>query len=169
PYKINAIKVGFLNDVEVLVSVAENGQVCVWRTSNLDDTPIVLKNEASTWGIAIHSKQRLIAVSANNFNVTVFNMAAFPPDQRESDQEFKSLLKSDSQCQLVGHEHNVPNIDFSGCGRFIVSCSIDKQCRIWDIKKQKTICQRKFVFLGRGTESWLGMDSQIYRQRYRQV
>ncbi|KAM3582158.1 hypothetical protein VKS41_005585 [Umbelopsis sp. WA50703] len=139
PYKINAIKVGFLNNVEILVSVAENGQVCVWRTANLDIPPIVLKNEASTWGIAIHSERRLIAVSANNFEITVFNMVAFPPDQQEDTKEFKSILGTDSQCRLVGHEHNVPNIDFSGCGRFI---------------KRKTICQRKFVFLGRGSESW---------------
>jgi WD40 repeat protein len=112
------------------------------------------RNEASTWGIAIHSERRLIAVSANNFEITVFNMVAFPPDQQEDTKEFKSILGTDSQCRLVGHEHNVPNIDFSGCGRFIVSCSIDKQCRIWDIQKRKTICQRKFVFLGRGSESW---------------
>ena len=34
---------------------------------------------------------------------------------------------------LKGHEHNIPGIDFSSNGDFLVSCSIDGSCRIWNI------------------------------------
>ncbi|GAB5589098.1 hypothetical protein Unana1_03998 [Umbelopsis nana] len=154
PYKINALKVGFLGDEEILVSVAENGDVCVWRTAKLHIPPILLRNNASTWGIAIHANQRLIAVCANSFQITVFNMSMHPSTKQENSKGFVSILGSDSQCRLSGHEHNIPNIDFSECGRYIVSCSIDRQCRVWDLKKRKTICQRRFADLGRESDSW---------------
>ena len=78
---------------------------------------ITNSNNASTWGIAIHRRQRLIAVCANSFEITVFNMAVHPSMKKGGDaNNFKSVLGSDSQCRLVGHENNIPNIDFSECG-----------------------------------------------------
>ncbi|KAI8582756.1 hypothetical protein K450DRAFT_226772 [Umbelopsis ramanniana AG] len=151
PYKINAIKVGFIGDEEVLVSVAENGNVCVWRTSDLEAPPILLRNDDSTWGIAIHAKQKLIAVCANNHEVTIFNMSVHPSMKQD---DTKSILGSEAECRLIGHGHNIPNIDFSDCGRFVVSCSIDRSCRVWDLKKKKVVCQRNFADLGRYSDNW---------------
>ncbi|KAH8553340.1 WD40-repeat-containing domain protein, partial [Umbelopsis sp. PMI_123] len=154
PYKINAIKVGFIGDEEVLVSVAENGNVCVWRTGNLETPPIILRNDESTWGIAIHAKQKLIAVCANNHQITVFNMSLNPLIKQDDAKTFKSILGSDAECRLIGHGHNVPNIDFSECGHFIVSCSIDRSCRVWDLQKRKVISKRTFADLGRDIDNW---------------
>jgi WD40 repeat protein len=113
-----------------------------------------ISNNDSTWGIAIHAEQRLIAVCANSFEITVFNMSVHPLMKQDNPKEFKSILGSDSQCRLAGHEHNIPNIDFSECGRYIVSCSVDRQCRVWDLQKRKSICQRRFADLGRESDSW---------------
>ncbi|XJO73045.1 hypothetical protein BDV3_004083 [Batrachochytrium dendrobatidis] len=45
--------------------------------------------------------------------------------------------------ELVGHSHNVPCIDFSPCGKYIISSSIDETCRVWDISTgETTLCKK---------------------------
>lgn len=43
PYIINAIKISRLLEKEVLVTVAENGEVCIYRTDNLQEPPMIIK------------------------------------------------------------------------------------------------------------------------------
>ena len=35
---------------------------------------------------------------------------------------------------FMGHKHNIPGIDFSPNGQFLVSCSIDGSCRVWNVE-----------------------------------
>ncbi|KAF9110998.1 hypothetical protein BGX27_005525 [Mortierella sp. AM989] len=70
---INVIKVEYLGTEEVLVTADETGDVCVWFTMDLQRDPLLLSVTESAWGIAIHSEQRLIAVSCNAHTVTVFH------------------------------------------------------------------------------------------------
>ncbi|GBC02341.1 hypothetical protein RclHR1_04580009 [Rhizophagus clarus] len=156
---INAIKVGKIGNEEVLVSVDEAGDIRIWFTSNLDKIPIQFSINESTWGIALHGPKRLLAVSANSHEITIFNLKEsgkffneFDDDNdlENSDEEgsqtprtYASVLTKISENDalggkttsvLRGHEHNIPNICFSACGRFLVSCSIDSTCRVWNIK-----------------------------------
>ncbi|KAG0169970.1 hypothetical protein DFQ28_003342 [Apophysomyces sp. BC1034] len=151
PFVINAVKVGNMLDEEILVTVSECGEICVWKTGALDKPPTILNNHSSTWGIAIHGEQGLIAVSANNFKITIFNYLEIT---RPGHQRKKNVLKEEKQIELEGHSHNIPNIDFSQSGRYIASCSIDKTCRVWDILKKKCITKRKAVYSDRETNSW---------------
>ncbi|KAI9013947.1 WD40-repeat-containing domain protein [Phycomyces nitens] len=147
-YTINSIKVGQLLDKEVLATVAENGHVSVWLTEDLDKDPLVLQHEvASTWGLAIH-RDGLLAVATNNKKITVFNVLQLTKSTRmfeDKDQkrERRNVLKEKESIDLIGHEHNIPTIDFSDSGKYIASCSIDRSCRIWDLAKEKTIAKRK--------------------------
>ncbi|KAK3810336.1 MAG: hypothetical protein J3Q66DRAFT_352828 [Benniella sp.] len=70
---INVIKVGYLGTEEVLVTADESGKVCVWFTMNLQRDPLLLSVTQSAWGIAIHSEQRLIAISSNAHTATIFH------------------------------------------------------------------------------------------------
>ncbi|KAI8389355.1 hypothetical protein BD560DRAFT_320043, partial [Blakeslea trispora] len=133
PYLINAIKLGNLFGQEVVVTVAGNGEICIWKTMDLNTPPLVLNNQQeSTWGIALHDQQGLLAVSANNFLITVYNMAEVAPDFFH--QPSSSLwLGSQQSIQLAGHTNNIPCIDFNQSGRYLASGSIDTSCRVWDL------------------------------------
>ncbi|CAG8539020.1 10396_t:CDS:10 [Dentiscutata erythropus] len=134
---INAIKVGEIGYEEVLVSVDESGDIHVWYTSNLEKNPLHFKNNESTWGVALHGPRRLLAVSANSHEITIFNLQyGLQPLAKFSDSQDMSCRPKYS---LRGHRHNVPNISFSSCGQFLVSCSIDRSCRIWNVNTGQTI------------------------------
>lgn len=103
-------------------------------------------NEVSTWGIAIHAEQGLIAVSANSWKITIFNMVEMTRDNpiygRRSRRDPDNYLKSQSKVELIGHQHNIPNIDFNESGRYLASSSIDQTCKVWDITTQEVVTQR---------------------------
>ncbi|CAG8550866.1 20230_t:CDS:10 [Gigaspora rosea] len=138
---INAIKVGEIGYEEVLVSVDESGDIHVWYTSNLEKDPLHFKNDESTWSIALNGPRRLLAVSANSHEITIFNL------QYGLQKLAKFSDSQDMSCKpkysLRGHRHNIPNISFSSCGQFLVSCSIDKSCRIWNVNTGQTIVSQE--------------------------
>ncbi|TPX34870.1 hypothetical protein SmJEL517_g02651 [Synchytrium microbalum] len=139
---INAIHVGSLGAMEVLVTASDRGPVRVWFTnldSDLHRTPISLQPDESAWGIATHAEHHLVAVSTNAHTITVWNLEA---DKREW------LGEGCDKLVLRGHAHNVPNIDFSPCGRYLVSCSIDKSCKVWYLKSGD------LVFSSNVTSQW---------------
>ncbi|KAJ3308114.1 hypothetical protein HDU76_004127 [Blyttiomyces sp. JEL0837] len=119
---INAIKIGFIGSEEVLVTVDDEGRVAVMFTMDLDRTPIRLSNSgSSTWGIAMHAKTQLLAVSANSFRITLFDLGHH--------NNVGSPLGYVWRRELVGHGHNIPAIDFSSDGTLIGSCSIGSNLR----------------------------------------
>lgn len=104
PDVINHMVVGELGDQEILVVCRDNGDVAAWYTAtiaqyikrnkrmrkNCDQTTgrgdrvprqqhprhFFAENVgASAWGLAVHKKSRLIAVSSNSHEVTVFALA----------------------------------------------------------------------------------------------
>ncbi|CAG8442114.1 6554_t:CDS:2 [Acaulospora colombiana] len=75
-HTINAIKVGMIGKEEVLVCVDDSGGVGMWYTSDLDRRPILLSNDESTWGIALQGPNRLLAVSSNSHDITIYNLKA---------------------------------------------------------------------------------------------
>lgn len=112
---INAIKVGTLGFEPALIAVDDQGLVGVWFLRAPKQKPIVFDNEISTWGIALNTVKRLIAVSANSHAITIYD-----------------LITGHIQ-HLKGHGHNIPSIEFDLSGDRLVSCSIDGSVRVWDL------------------------------------
>jgi WD40 repeat protein len=109
---INQIKVGFQGKEEVLVTVGDKGTIRIYFTEDLERAPILLQNDSeSTWGLAMHAKRRLVAVSANSHAITLFEMGI-------------ALDGTSTSRKLVGHKHNIPSIEFNQLGDLIASCSI---------------------------------------------
>jgi WD40 repeat protein len=118
---INAIIIGKLGFEEILVVVGDQGIVLVYFTMNIERKPITLMNDSSTWGSAV--KGSFIAISDNAYKVKIWNMIS-----NEHQNEYI----------LQGHEHNIPCVDISSKG-ILVSCSIDRTCRVWDVLKQQQL------------------------------
>ena len=121
--------------------------------------PFLLHNVgASAWGLAIHQAARMIAVSANTHNITVF---AFALDKAENSKEDDSGPgKFPAEClrifknndlldrtrhnlimQLAGHSTNIPNLSFcnlpgDATGKYLLSADIDGMVILWDVWNQ---------------------------------
>ncbi|KAJ1568175.1 hypothetical protein HK096_007342, partial [Nowakowskiella sp. JEL0078] len=144
-FAINAIRRNEIGSSEVLVSVDDGGNVFVFFTSNLHQPPLHFMVEESAWGIAVHGPSHLLAISANSHNINLFDLSILKNGHH--DQTLIELI-SDSRKVLKGHCNNVPSIDFSGCGNFLTSSSIDSSCIIWHVKTGK-ILRRKRI-----SEDW---------------
>lgn len=64
---------------------------------------------------------------------------------RKNKREQSNILGTQTKIELIGHENNIPNIDFNETGQYIASASIDQTCRIWDITTKKVVSRTKTV------------------------
>lgn len=129
---INHIRSGFIGDQESLVAVGEFGTILVWNIAALDDDPILMESSdfASTWGIAMSPKNFLLATSSNSHAVTIFHY----PSRRvifSVNQQNRHLSEEPATTPI--HTHNIPSLDFSPCGRYLTSCSIDGRVVLWSL------------------------------------
>ncbi|KAI9271991.1 WD40-repeat-containing domain protein [Sporodiniella umbellata] len=156
PHVVNAIKVCNILDKEILVSVSESGEICLWETERLDRPPQVLRNEQKTWGITIHEKQGLLAVSSNNWKIKIYNLLELTKsDPRFGQRSEQNMLNCTKEIELEGHEHNIPFIDFNDTGQYIASASIDGTAKVWDICSKQIVTEYKLPLLrNRESESW---------------
>ena len=111
-HTINHVTVGDLGIKEIVVCVCNDGDVIVYYTDVIRQAveavkhktdllgaiekyvkPLMIQNvRKSAWGIAIHKNARMIAVSSNSYEISVF---AFALERREAyDQEFDSSQPS---------------------------------------------------------------------------
>jgi WD40 repeat protein len=77
-------------------------------------------SDNSTWsvdGASINPPR--VAVGSNTHKVTVYN------------------LQSGKKSTINAHQHNVPCVSFSPCGKFLATTSIDKRLKIWEEIKSK--------------------------------
>ncbi|KAG0267876.1 hypothetical protein DFQ27_008056 [Actinomortierella ambigua] len=150
---INQIRVGHLDQDEVLVVADDAGDVCVWFTQNLSRDPLLFNVDESAWGIAIHRERSMIAISSNAHVATLFHCKADPlwgayseePDTSTYTYTTTTTMGNQSsqapqppppppfQQIIRGHEHNVPSVAFSSCGQFLATASVDRSCRVWRI------------------------------------
>lgn len=114
PHEVNHMVIGDLGEKEILLIARDNGDVVAWYTHTIahciearrlwERHPRAGTRETtsvkppsprhffatsvglSAWGLAIHTKSRLIAVSANTSEVTVF---AFALDGDDADAQFE--------------------------------------------------------------------------------
>ncbi|RKP06203.1 WD40-repeat-containing domain protein [Thamnocephalis sphaerospora] len=146
-HTINAIHVGEIGPEEALVAVDESGRVSVWFTATLDQPPIRLENGVSTWGIATHGPTYLLAVSANSFRITVWDLRDRSPEEKSTMRVYPEapLGEGCTRRTFSGHTHNIPSVDISPSGRWLVSCSIDGSCRIWRLRDGRCVKQRSLA------------------------
>ncbi|KAK1521777.1 hypothetical protein CPAR01_14694 [Colletotrichum paranaense] len=168
-HQINHIAVGFLGREEILVSVYDDGSVFAYyvrkiakyieciasgcREPNPVPTYFLRENVGiSAWGIAIHQKSRLIAISSNKREVTVFafGLSRLPEDMdchaRHLDHCERSVLKRKRNwriCIPLGEGgHNIPNLslwdDHHGYAEKVVANDIYGTTWILDIWKAGT-------------------------------
>ncbi|KAI9138767.1 hypothetical protein BKA69DRAFT_1117642, partial [Paraphysoderma sedebokerense] len=143
------MKIGNLGFEEVLVAVCDDGEVIVWFTNDLNRTPLRFSNEVSTWGATTHGPSYLLAVSANSHQITVWDLRS---DLRHAESSLSTIEVSDGDNMttdplgngmhkriLQGHQHNIPCIDISDCGKWLVSTSIDSTVRIWYLPTGRTM------------------------------
>lgn len=78
---------------------------------------IFILGDESTWGISICRDQPLICVSSNAHTVNIFNL--------DSVNLYKDKIT------VTGHQHNIPSIDITPCGKYLLTISIDSTARIW--------------------------------------
>lgn len=123
PHEVNQLIVGDLGDMEIVLLCRDNGDVVAWRTQDIarlaEKQLTLIKNPEekiaparprhffadsvglSAWGLAIHSKTRLIAVSANTSEVTIFAFALHNPDDNEEDEETDDDTDEDESSEEV--------------------------------------------------------------------
>ena len=96
PHDINSLTIGELGCEEVLVSAHDDGDVCVWYTRDLSRMALRDNVGRSAWGVTIHKERRLLAVSSNTHDITVFELGVrhgqggedcFDADGEEYDDE----------------------------------------------------------------------------------
>ncbi|KAI8820818.1 uncharacterized protein EV422DRAFT_578648 [Fimicolochytrium jonesii] len=175
---INAIRIGEIGQDEVLVAADDDGYIYVWFTEYPDRPAIIfqygsysdatffppstdvmlfcLRHKESAWGLAIHGPSYLLAASSNSHTIMVWNLRA---STSQKDRLEDDPLGGVMERELVGHEHNIPSIDFSSCGKFLISCSIDCTVRIWNVHTGHTICSRFFNNQWSWTARFISPDS----------
>ena len=84
---------------------------------------ICLLNKLKKRGVSTHPCG-FLAVSTNAHKITLFH------------------ITRDTIMPLSGHSNNIPYIDISPDGRYLVSVSIDETSRVWDISTGA--CIRRF-------------------------
>jgi WD40 repeat protein len=118
------------------MAVDDAGEIRIFLSDKLS-SPFVFNNNVSTWGISTSNESPYIAVSANSHEITLlkYDLANFG--------QFEAVM-------LTGHGNNIPCIDFSNCGNFLGSVSIDSTVKIWQVSSGKMV---RSALLG-GVENW---------------
>ncbi|KAM5381026.1 hypothetical protein ACJZ2D_003141 [Fusarium nematophilum] len=166
PHLINHIITGFLGDDEIVLACYDDGDVVGYHIKDIAKhvfcphgttgqsrraAPRLFFHEnvgISAWGLAIHQKSRLIAVSSNRHEVIVFALALTPERPRRTESFFRpsqGLPRPDERnvrrrvrnwmivVLLGGTADNVPNISFADGpdGHADRVCAVDIRGSLW--------------------------------------
>ena len=119
--EINNLKLIQCDGREFVSTVDFEGNVRMLFLDNLSRECIKFKNvypqcqDNSTWSLSGSSvNPPRVVVGSNAYKVTIFNL---------STGQKSSIEKA--------HNHNVPCVAFSPCGKYIASTSIDRSIKIW--------------------------------------
>ncbi|KAL6919312.1 hypothetical protein FSST1_003338 [Fusarium sambucinum] len=140
PHTVNNMTIGFLGDEEIVLACYDDGDVVAFYTKDLakriftghGTTDTLHKNQTapkeffhenvgiSAWGLAVHRRSRLIAVSSNRHEVVVFALALTqnPPNRRTSVSRTTQLaIQTRTRnwrivIRLPSAADNIPNVCF---------------------------------------------------------
>lgn len=126
PHQMNYITIGDLGNKEVLLMAFDDGDIIAyythlivhaiesrasssgWRAPRLFPQPFFCDNVGySAWGLAIHSHSRLIAVTSNKHEVTVFAFATSDKELPTEPQDRSSPITWSGQTALELEKHFV--------------------------------------------------------------
>jgi len=186
PHAINHLIVGDLGNDEILLLACDDGDVVAFRIRSIRqatqrdvdggvclgpglDAFFVENVGLSAWGLAIHKEARLIAVSANTQEITIYAFALQHGSSSDSDFDteddatFVRALQQNAKwnaveepydpelrfsrnliIRLTGHYTNIPSIAFDNSetdpdGRFLASTDIAGQTFVWDVWRQTRV------------------------------
>ncbi|KAJ8609002.1 hypothetical protein MRB53_039361 [Persea americana] len=166
PDHINNMIVTLLGNEEVVAIVRDNGDVDIFLTRHIVQTiqqreesdldvvadeirPMFQRNVGiSAWGIAIHSAARIIAVSSNKHEVSIFKFALSQiettSDNAEVEQEQDFDRHIDVTEQVLNGTANIPHIAFCNTGddpeaRWLLTTDIEGECRIIDLHALRSV------------------------------
>jgi hypothetical protein len=110
-HNVNHIVIGNLGELEIVLVACDDGDVIAYFTNSIQTVilspgtwssmrPFFHENvESSAWGLAIHSKSRMIGVSSNKREVVIFRFGCYEEDAHSgktksevSDEEHLHLL-----------------------------------------------------------------------------
>ena len=183
PHAINYLIVQKLGKDEVIANVRDDGDVEVFLVRHIvhaiatlvnrhdiskdpvadNVKPLFLRNVGiSAWGLAIHTEARIIAVSSNRHEVTIFRFglvdefddiqtprkqakstddghpSRWDEERREDNVDSRPERKTDVTRQVLNGEANIPHIAFCNTGddpdgRWLLTTDISGVCRAIDL------------------------------------
>lgn len=126
---INQIMVKSFEGYDTLFCVDMNAKLTVFKYIQKAFVRIQLDNvtpshdDSSTWSLDVTDEQnKCIAVGSNAYTISLWD-----------DKLNRRVISA--------HDHNVPAVQFSPCGEFVASVSIDKSVRVFHVKTLKKVCQ----------------------------
>ncbi|KAL7954642.1 hypothetical protein V8C34DRAFT_293911 [Trichoderma compactum] len=168
PHVINHVITGYLGREEIIVACYDDGDVVAYYVKEIADAIVRAKRSAgkihvnrqprrffhenvgyTAWGLAIHRKSRLIAVSTNRYEVTVFAFALTTYQKKSKrKREFCDCCQSSGNPKssiprrarnwrivvaLGSQADNIPNICFTDSedGQAEKICAIDINGVVW--------------------------------------
>jgi hypothetical protein len=169
PHAVNSMLVENLGTQETLVCACDDGDILVYYTKKIQETidiinekcteeeaiarrltPLVRLNVGkSAWGISIHSNARLLAVSSNTYDISVFSFGLTDDSvlYNDPDTEWQYPGRSkDTVITLTGHHQNIPSVSFFNSdldkeGRYLVSIDLTGLIFIWDLRERNRVKQ----------------------------
>lgn len=121
----------------------------------------------SAWGLAVHSQARIIAVSANTHNITIFRFALIEEDKVDMDDQHDESTDAgpdrtmDYFPSVINGSSNIPYIAFCNTGddpdgRWLLTTDISGFCRSVDLHAEGAQISQTFRF---GRHSSYASDS----------
>lgn len=169
---INQVMVADLGDEEMVACVLDDGDLVAWWTRPIKDwvdghiteykeilsgcelRPFLQQTlDKGAWGVAAHTKARMLAASSNDLTVRVFAFGLSDVKVQADDANYlqedwphfkpssdTSTLNRSNNVQIVlrGHEANIPSISFCNspddpAGKYLVSTDISGRAIIWNV------------------------------------
>ncbi|KAI9686804.1 MAG: hypothetical protein M1820_010566 [Bogoriella megaspora] len=175
PHGINHLLVDFLGDEEILAVACDDGDVMAYYLKDIqhaidigkdcDLRPFIHENVSdSAWGLAVHRQARMLAVSSNTKQITVYGFAleklpcschhqSNDPSSWLGDNRFDSSRESTKGSTFLYNRtrnrrmilktgfasSNIPCINFCNApedphGRFLISTNVQGVTTVWDLE-----------------------------------
>ena len=180
PHAVNSLLIAKLGTQEVLVCACDDGDVILYYTHflqeisitkdykfdadyHLNARPLMIGNvRQSAWGLAIHTNARILAVSCNTHDVSVFKFAltddAVLYNDPQKEWQYPGRSKDDLHV-FASHRTNIPNISFFNSdldkeGRYLVSTDLTGAIVLWDLRECSQIKRIDPPSTPDGTSGW---------------
>ncbi|KAF2097448.1 hypothetical protein NA57DRAFT_58034 [Rhizodiscina lignyota] len=188
-HSITRLLVDFLGSEEIVLVTCDDGDVIGYRTaaikraierrsqpdcekSNVGDEvkPFWQKNMGiSAWGLSVHREARMIAVSANTRQVTVFAFALVEDVMFLGEApDWPHKRQYDHTIRLPQVQDNIPSVAFCNTGddtlgQFLLATDIEGNLHLFDVHNQLLVRTVKCAFCALVNHRCLCDGNSVYR------